>query len=135
MNNLPRRSQQIIKLYCYFLVCLLVGLAIGIQIATIDTVNAQPTRQFNTEVLNLKNRINSLETELRKSNNNSSYQFNLPSRSSPSVAPSNSPPAEINGVLVGRSDPAFTNLATMVVELKQQVQELEKRVNKIEKSN
>jgi hypothetical protein len=130
MHNLSRRSRQIIKLYFSFLSCLIIGLIIGIQITTIESVRAQPANYLNSEITNLRNQVNQLQNQLNRTPVN---RFDLKSPRQNNVAPSNSPPGRVNGNLVGRSDPTFERLATMVVELKQQVQELEKRVGKIEK--
>ena len=132
MNNLSKRSTQIIKFYFCCLSCLIICLTLGIQITKIDAVNAEPNDYLNPQVIELRNRVNLLENQLNKTKTNSfpnspSIQQNLPR--------TNYPPGRVNGKLVGRSDPAFENLATMVIELKQEIQALEKRVAKIENKN
>jgi outer membrane murein-binding lipoprotein Lpp len=130
MHNLSRRSQQIIKLYFAFLSCLIIGLIIGVRITAIESVNAEPTNYLNSEITNLRNRVNQLENRVIRT---PTERFDLSSPSSNNNGLRTSPPAKVNGQLVGRSDPTIENLATMVIELKQQVQDLNKRVEKVEK--
>jgi hypothetical protein len=130
MNNLSRRSTQIIKLYFCFLSCLIIGLALGIQITKIDAVNAEPNDYLNPQVIDLRNRVNLLENQLNKTRTNSPPGTPQPIRQNRDRT--NYPPGRVNGQLVGRSDPAFENLATMVIELKQEVRALNKRVADIE---
>jgi BMFP domain-containing protein YqiC len=132
MNNLSRRSTQTIKLYFCFLSCLIIGLILGMQITKIDSVNAEPNDYLNPQVIELRNRVNLLENQLNKTPTDSFHNSQpIPGNRQRT----NYPSGRIDGKLIGRSDPAFENLATMVIELKQEIQVLEKRVAKIEKKN
>jgi hypothetical protein len=130
MNNLSRRSTQTIKLYFCLISCLIIGLILSIQITKIDAVNAEPNNYLNPQVIDLRNRVNLLENQLNRSRTNSPPGTPQPIRSNRDRT--NYPPEKVNGQLVGRSDPAFENLATMVIELKQEVRALNKRVAQLE---
>ena len=124
------RSQLIIK-FCLGLFLFIV-FSLGVHLTENSSVLAQSrTDTFNrAETLNLKRQIRQLEGEIRRLNqsNNRSNSF-TPSRIPRSTF--NNPPI-VNNQPIGRSDPMFERLATLLIELKEDVQNLDKRMTEIE---
>ncbi len=95
-------------------------------------VKAQSTAGIDFDLLNLRNRVNRLEGEVRS--------FNQPNylRKTTTPNPTQSPnnlgnPPMINGQAIGRSDPLFERLATLLIELKEDVRNIDKRLTSLEK--
>ena len=116
--------------------CLSVFLALivslGIHLTRPASVSAQSqssTDRFNrSETLNLRRQIRQLDGNIRRLNEtNSRSRFNL----SVPRAPIGNPPI-VNGQPVGRSDPLFERLATLLIELKEDVRNLDQRLTEIE---
>lgn len=96
-------------------------------------VQAQSITGLNAEISSLRSRINRLESEVRslsRSTSSNRNVRNIPQREYPSST-INNPPA-INNTVVGRSDPLFQRLATLVIELKEDVRDLDQRLTAIE---
>lgn len=107
-------------------------------IITLITVNNKPlfsqtNTGLNSEISSLRSRINRLESEVR----------NLrPSRST-SISPNNNIPREsldreinnppmVGDRAIGKSDPLFERLATLIIELKEDVNNIENRLGVLE---
>lgn len=119
------RSQPIIKLGLGIFLVLIVSS--GIHKNQTNQVLAQDVNAtFNrAETLNLKRQIRQLEGEIRRLNRNNMRSQSL----TPSPVPQN---PSTNYRSVGRSDPMFERLATLLIELKEDVQNLDKRITAIE---
>ena len=91
------------------------------------TVVSQSTTSINAELSSLRSRINRLESEIRRL----SRSGNLASPRDPNP-PRNTSPANIDGNLVGSSDPLFERFATLLIELKEDVRDLNKRLIEVE---
>lgn len=119
------RSQPIIKLSLGIFLVLLFSL--GIHKNQTNQVLAQDVNAtFNrAETLNLKRQIRQLEGEIRRLNRNNMRSNSL----TPSPIPRN---PSTNYRSVGRSDPMFERLATLLIELKEDVHNLDKRITAIE---
>lgn len=101
-------------------------------------VFSQSITGINAEVSSLRTRISRLEAEVRnlqRTNFNSAPGIpkTIPETEN-NTNPTNNPPT-INNRAVGRSDPLFERLATLVVELKEDVQNLDTRLKKLEQQN
>ena len=123
-------SQLRVRLFLSIFLFLIVSM--GINWKHTRYVLAQDrTETFNrAETLNLKRQIRQLEGEIRRLN-----QSNMRSNSlTPSPTPRStfSNPPIVNNQPVGRSDPMFERLATLLIELKEDVQNLDKRMTAIE---
>ena len=124
------RSQTITKL-CFSLVLALIA-SLGIHWNQDSSVLAQNrTDTFNrAETLNLKRQIRQLEGEIRRLNRaNTRSNSSIPDRIPRSTF---SNPPVVNNQPVGRSDPMFERLATLLIELKEDVRNLDKRMTAIE---
>ena len=124
------RFQPKVKFFlCIFL---FFTVSLGIKGNNANHVLAQNnTSTYNrAETLNLKRQIRQLEGEIRRLN-----QLNMRSNSlTPSRIPRSniSNPPIVNGQPIGRSDPMFQRLATLLIELKEDVRNLDKRMTAIE---
>ena len=111
-----------------------IALAITILTLTLIVVNNQPVSSqsitgINAEISSLRSRISRLESEVRNFRSSSSapgVPAQSPSRESISGTINN--PPMVNDRVVGRSDPLFERLATLLIELKEDVRDIENRL-------
>ncbi|GAB4550198.1 MAG: hypothetical protein Tsb0014_44770 [Pleurocapsa sp.] len=114
--------------------CLLVTIIfISLQFVHNHPVSAQSTATMNAEISNLRTRINRLEQEVNRLNN-LTQRNNIATPSQTKVIPNTGNPPTVDGRAIGRSDPLYQRLATLVVELKEDIQNLDKRLTKIEQT-
>jgi polyhydroxyalkanoate synthesis regulator phasin len=120
-------SRSIAQICLSLLLSLLIG--IGIAIAHQRAVSAQSINSISAEVNSLYTRVNQLENEVRQLSrlvaqiNRVSQPNPLPTREKPnSEIASDEPNASM-----------FDRLATLAIELKERVKELEKRISLVEK--
>ena len=97
-------------------------LGIFILLLWANQVTAQSDSAVRSELSSLRNRVSRLEVEIRRASSSSSNPLPRPA----------SAPRVVNGEAIGESDPMFERLATLVIELKEDVRELQKRVNVLE---
>ncbi len=97
-------------------------LTICLILLKIMPVQAQTDTALRSEVYSLKNRVERLETEIRRL-----AQMKIDNTPTPAATPRNNPQI-IDGELVGQSDPLFERLATLVIELKERVTKLEQQL-------
>ncbi|MDJ0746380.1 MAG: hypothetical protein QNJ32_23865 [Xenococcaceae cyanobacterium MO_167.B27] len=117
----------------FFHLLLIVLLSITLIVTNYSIVQAQSITGLNADISSLRSRINRLESEVRslsRSTSSNRNVRNIPQREYPSST-INNPPA-INNTVVGRSDPLFQRLATLVIELKEDVRDLDQRLTAIE---
>ena len=88
---------------------------------------SQSTTSLNAEISSLRSRVNRLESEIRRL----SRANNLPSPRASNL-PRNNAPSDINGNLIGSSDPLFERFATLLIELKEDVRNLNQRLTEVE---
>ena len=81
-------------------------------------VTAQSDTAVRSELTSLRNRVSRLEGEIRRLSGGS--------------RPLPAPPIREEGEAIGASDPMFARLATLVIELKEDIRELQKRVTVLE---
>lgn len=100
-------------------------------------VLAQSSTEFRSEISSLRIRISSLESEVRrlsqmnfKSNYGTPPHPNLTNQTD---LPSIINPPRVDGESVGKSDPMFERLATLLIELKEDVRSLKRRLTTVEK--
>jgi hypothetical protein len=102
---------------------------------------AQSDLRLESDIISLKSRINRLEQEvnyLRSSTNSRSpssrsLELTPPKPNQPSTPP-NSGITIVDGKVIGRSDPLYSRLATLLIELKEQVNNIDSRLTAIEKT-
>lgn len=120
-----RNRQQLIVLIALFLTIVNIVIVVWHQPAT-----AQSSSITNTELIMLRNRVSRLENQINRISGLNRNRFE-PSPSSPPPAITETPPV-VDGQPIGRSSPMYERLATLVIELKEDVQNLQQRVNQLE---
>ncbi len=117
-----------------FNLLLIVLLSLTLVVSSNPLVKAQSITGIRSEITTLRARVNRLESEVRnlsRSNTSNRTAPNISQRELPSSTINN--PPIINNRAVGRSDPLFERLATLVIELKEDVRDLDQRLTAIEK--
>ncbi len=117
-----------------FNLLLIVLLSLTLVVSSNPLVKAQSITGIRSEITSLRARVNRLESEVRnlsRSNTSNRTAPNISQRELPSSTINN--PPIINNRAVGRSDPLFERLATLVIELKEDVRNLDQRLTAIEK--
>lgn len=101
---------------------------------------AQSDLNLQSDIISLQARISRLEQEVSslRSSNSRSLELTPPKPNQPPTPPKDrtiigNPPA-VDGQVVGRSDPLYARLATLLVELKEEVRSLDRRLTKIEQT-
>ena len=123
-------------------ICLSLVLAIAIYLPIVISQPSLAQTDFNlkSDIITLQSRISRLEQEvgrLRSSNSKTSNRATA-TKVEPPASPPNSNftivnPPEVNGEIIGRSDPLYEKLATLAIELKEDIQNLDRRLTKVEK--
>ncbi|NJL83543.1 MAG: hypothetical protein HC890_12410 [Chloroflexaceae bacterium] len=104
-------------------------LTVGGQFFGVKSVAQTASRADSSEVFSLRNRVNRLESEIRRLQQGGGTlpTFRPPVSSSQRQSAGSIPPAVVDGRVIGRSDPMFERLATLTIELKERVNELEQQ--------
>lgn len=118
-------------------ILILIGVLTYTEMGFNSAASAQSTTRLNAEISSLRGRINRLEAEIRRLNR-LIPQTNL-SRPNQSATPpprnptsGEQPPTVVDGELVGRSDPTVEKLSTLLIELKEDVRNLDRRLTDVE---
>ena len=138
MNQFRRRYLVLVGLGC-----LLISLVYLIpQVAIADSLIAQSDLGLKSDVISLQARISRLEQEVNRLRSDRSTPS--PSRKAEPQQPSLAPvpprptvvnPPIVNGRAIGKSDSSYERLATLLIELKEDVRNLDRRLTEIEQSN
>ena len=107
-----------------FLIFLFAGLQSGSAVPASSDLAPRVSR-LESEILNLRTQIYRLESQI------SSASRSSPQRSAP-LPPAAAPEEPRLYKPISPTDPMFDRLATLVIELKQQVSQLENRVSALE---
>lgn len=90
-------------------------------------VFAQSDTAVRSELSSLRTRVSRLEAQIsRFSGTPSRPPANTPRQ------PSSTSPRVVNGQIIGESDPMFERLATLVIEIREDLRNLDKRVKTLE---
>lgn len=94
-------------------------------------VQSQSITGINSEISSLRSRINRLESEVRSLRNSNS---SLPANNAPRRETYNDAdiPVEVEGEIIGRSDLFSERLATLLIELREDINNIESRLNALE---
>ena len=124
--------------------CLLISLLyLAPQVAIGHPLLAQSNLNLNSDIISLRARISRLEQEVNSLRRNNSFTPS-PSRTAKPQQPTSNPapsrptivnPPIVNGRAIGKSDPLYERLATLLIELKEDVRNLDRRLTEIEQSN
>ena len=115
------------------IVLLIGGILIWGYLTLSIPVAAQSPTRLNAEITSLRGRVNRLESEIRRLNKLTPSTNLANPRRSPELTPSSNPPAVVDGNIIGRSDPTVERLSILLIELKEDVQNLDRRVTELEK--
>jgi polyhydroxyalkanoate synthesis regulator phasin len=91
----------------------------------VNASKAQSDTAVRSELISLRNRVERLESQIRGISTRGENTAPIPQRRSGTGI--------VNGEVVGESDPLFQRLATLVIELKEDLKKLEQRVQILEK--
>jgi len=91
----------------------------------VNASKAQSDTAVRSELISLRNRVERLESQIRGISTRGENAAPIPQRRSGTGI--------VNGEVVGESDPLFQRLATLVIELKEDLKKLEQRVQVLEK--
>jgi uncharacterized protein YlxW (UPF0749 family) len=102
---------------------------------------AQSDLSLRSDIISLESRLNRLEQEVtRLRSSSSSSQINVPAtelkeRSTPPTSRNTTGNTTIvDGQIIGRTDPLYSRLATLLIELKDEVKSLDRRLTEIEQA-
>ena len=109
---------------------LIVPLAIAIVVVNHSAVSAQSLTNINADIIRLRTRINRLETELRNTNKLRDNRIPFPKTHVPNTNLYH--PPVVDGRAIGSSDPLFQRLSTLLIELKEDVQDINERLTAVE---
>ena len=118
--------------------CLLIGI-IYFSSQFSQSSLAQSNRNFSSDISSLKARIRQLEQDVSRIRNGNirlgNPQKYQPAPISPQQNFSGRNPPLVNGRAIEQREPTFDRLATLLIELKEDVRNIEQRLTKIEQSN
>jgi hypothetical protein len=126
------------KIKFVFMWFLIIAIFIAINLSSHQKILAQSSTEFSGEISSLRSRISRLESELRRlsqRNFSNSRAYPKPRQDSlenADVLPPIYNPPSVNGQSIGRSDPMFERLATLLIELKEDVRNLDQRLTTVE---
>lgn len=136
MNQISKWRTKIVRIClgcCVAIAILIYGRAIEIS-----PVSAQ-SNLVNSDLISLKSRVNRLEQEInqlrysvRDDNSRPAKKLAIPDRAAPSSRPTVVNPPIVNDRPVGKSDPMYERLATLLIELKEDVRNIDERLTQIE---
>lgn len=117
--------------------CVAIAITFGGRIE-ISSVSAQSNLN-NSDIISLRSRVNRLEQEInqirysfRTNNSRPAKKLPIPDRVAPNSRPTVVNPPIVNGQPVGKSDPMYERLATLLIELKEDVNNINQRLTQIE---
>ena len=118
--------------------CLVLAIALCLSFALTQPSPAQTDFNLKSDIISLKSRIGRLEQEVTRLRSNSQAanrmnrnRIEQPDTSTRPNYTTGNPPI-VNERAIGRSDPLYERLATLLIELKEDVRNLDSRLTKLE---
>lgn len=105
-------------------------ISIPIQLISAPQVAAQSITGINAELSSLRTRINRLEGEISRLKQSTRTRLPTPDKSEPASRLGN--PPVVDGEAIGPSDPLYERLATLLIELKEDVRNIDRRLAEVE---
>ncbi len=109
--------------------CLISLIYLGLPTIVGQPVWAQSNLNLNSDIISLKARISRLEQEVSRLRG---FNFNSPPRPTSPVPNVVENPPVVDGQAIGSTDPLYKRLATLLIELKEDVRNIDQRLSKIE---
>ena len=136
MNKFSKWRTQIIR------ICLSCILAIVI-FADLPAIDISPvlaqSNLIDSDLTSVRARVNRLEQEInqlrynvRVEDSRPAQKLPIPYQSAPTSRPTVVNPPIVDGQAVGKSDPMYERLATLLIELKEDVRNINERLTEIE---
>ena len=133
---------QILK-WRTWIVRICLGCCVAIAIASGGAIEIPPVSAqsniINSDIISLRSRISRLEQEInqlrysvRAGDSRPAKTLPIPNQSAPDSRPTVVNPPIVNGQAVGQSDPMYERLATLLIELKEDVRNIDERLTQIE---
>lgn len=102
--------------------------------------SAQSNLNLRSDITSLNSRISRLEQEVNRLRNGGRGLSPTPPKANQPARPSTPNPTFINppvvnGEPIGRSDPLYERFATLLIELKEDIKSLDRRLNELETAN
>ena len=135
MNQTLKWRTQIIR------ICLgcLIAIAIFTNLPASDRTVLAQSNVNNSDIISIRARVNRLEQEINQIRHNvrvddsrPAKKLPIPSQSAPTSRPTIVNPPIVNDRPVGKSDPMYERLATLLIELKEDVRNINERLTEIE---
>ena len=120
---LGRIVMKLAKISFYGFLTLIISLLLILSF--VNASKAQSDTAVRSELISLRNRVERLESQVRGISIRGENAAPIPQRRSGTGI--------VNGEVVGESDPLFQRLATLVIEIKEDLKKLEQRVQVLEK--
>ncbi|MCA2620102.1 MAG: hypothetical protein EWV49_17725 [Microcystis aeruginosa Ma_QC_Ch_20071001_S25] len=114
---------KLAKISFYGFLTLIISLLLILSF--VNASKAQSDTAVRSELISLRNRVERLESQIRGISTRGENAAPIPQRRSGTGI--------VNGEVVGESDPLFQRLATLVIEIKEDLKKLEQRVQVLEK--
>ena len=128
MKALSRLRSHLIS---SILICILiVTITVTMQIVHSSSVSAQSPTSLNADIIRLRTRIDRLESEINRVNKSRNNQISSPDTTTPNSNLVH--PPVVDGRAIGPSDPLFQRLSTLLIELKEDVKKIDKRLTAVE---
>ena len=130
MNQFFKWKSLIIKISLGYL--LVTMIFIGVQVTNSLPVSALSNSSINAEITSLRSRISRVEQEVRRLSN-SSNRSNIPRSATVKPPPNRNNSTRIREQAIAGSEPTYDRLATLLIELKEDVRNIDQRLTEIEK--
>lgn len=123
-------KQRSLLVNTIFSCVLIITTIVTVAIFDRDAASAQSLTSINADITRLRTRINRLETELRNAKKMTNDRIEFPHTSAPNSNLYH--PPVVDGRAIGSSDPLFQRLSTLLIELKEDVQNIDQRLTAVE---
>ncbi|WP_072013827.1 hypothetical protein [Myxosarcina sp. GI1] len=128
MNFFQKRS----RFRAVISLLLAISVYIGVYLLSRPQALAQSNTSLNSEISSLRTRINRLESQVGRLSQSPSSNLPRSSNSKPYSSNRSGNPPIVNGEAVGPSDPFYERLATLLIELKEDVRNIDGRLSAVE---
>ncbi|MGV2828405.1 hypothetical protein [Myxosarcina sp. GI1(2024)] len=106
---------------------------ISIQLITHPRASAQSITGINAEISSLRTRINRLEGEIARLRQSRRSDLSRPNKLQAEPRSRSGNPPIVAGEAIGPSDPLYERLATLLIELKEDVRNIDRRLTEVER--
>lgn len=112
---------------------LTIGIFLLVYLLARPPASAQSITSINAEISSLRTRINRLEGQVNRLSQSSPTQLPRPNKTQPYSSNRSGNPPIVDGEAIGPSDPLYQRLATLLIELKEDVRNIDSRLARVER--